>query len=343
MLYKVLKKSNYEIFIKTLIEKYEFIGPRRKDKAIHDFVPIKNISELDTNYMKTTIPPAKKLLFPPSEQLVAYEVGERIEVRPVIESGEKILFGINAWDINGMNFLDRFFTTDFIDENYISKRKKLIVIGVDSEPTETNFSPSMGAEYAKDGFDIYLTELKDRYFIRIATAKGNEIIEFYAKTQDVSDRDFKDYDKYMENYRMKFKLDVDIKNFYDSFESIYDNEHFWKEIAKDCYSCGSCNLVCPTCFCFNVRDDMELNLKDGKKIREWDSCMIPEYGLVAGGHNFRPDKENRLKQRYRCKLKTFVDKFGKYACVGCGRCIETCLAKINIAEDINSVKKEVSV
>jgi succinate dehydrogenase/fumarate reductase-like Fe-S protein len=71
--------------------------------------------------------------------------------------------------------------------------------------------------------------------------------------------------------------------------------------------------------------------------------MIPEYGLVAGGHNFRPDKENRLKQRYRCKLKTFVDKFGKYACVGCGRCIETCLAKINIAEDINSVKKEVSV
>ena len=214
---------------------------------------------------------------------------------------------------------------------------------MDSEPTETNFSPSMGAEYAKDGFDIYLTELKNKYFVRIATPKGNEIVEIYAKTRDASAEDFKEYDKYMEDYRMKFKVDVDIKNFYDNFELAYSNEDFWREIAKDCYSCGSCNLVCPTCFCFNVKDDIELNLKDGSKTREWDSCMIPEYGLVAGGHNFRPDKENRLKQRYRCKLKTFVDKFGKYACVGCGRCIEACLAKINIAEDINSVKKEVSI
>ena len=68
---------------------------------------------------------------------------------------------------------------------------------------------------------------------------------------------------------------------------------------------------------------MELNLKVGNRLREWDSCMIPDYGLVAGGHNFRPNKENRLKQRYRCKLKTFMDRFNTYACVGCGRCIET--------------------
>lgn len=343
MLYKVLDKGAYRDFVKALISEYEFIGPKKKDKSEHDFVLIKDISELDTNYMRTTIPPAKKILFPPNEQLVAYELGENINVRSVVESSKKILFGINAWDINGMNFLDEFFTTDFIDENYISKRKKLIVIGMDSEPTETNFSPSIGAEYAKDGFDIYLTELKNRYFVRIATPKGNEILEKYTKVNDAIAEDFKEYNKYMDNYRMKFKMSVDIKSFYDDFESIYDNGGFWKKIAKDCYSCGSCNLVCPTCFCFNVKDDIELNLKNGKKIREWDSCMIPEYGLVAGGHNFRPDKENRLKKRYRCKLKTFIDKFGKYACVGCGRCIEACLAKINIAEDINLVKKEVSI
>lgn len=71
--------------------------------------------------------------------------------------------------------------------------------------------------------------------------------------------------------------------------------------------------------------------------------MIPEYGLVAGGHNFRPSASNRLKQRYRCKLKTFVDKFGYFSCVGCGRCVEACLAQINIYEDINTIKKEVTV
>ncbi|GAG73763.1 unnamed protein product, partial [marine sediment metagenome] len=154
MLYKVLEKSVYDDFIKALISEYEFIGPKKKDRSVHDFVIIKDISELDTNYMRTTIPPAKKLLFPPNEELVAYEIGKKIEVRPVVEGSEKILFGVNAWDINGMNFLDRVFTTDFIDENYISKRKKLIVIGMDIEPTETNFSMSMGAEYAKDGVSI---------------------------------------------------------------------------------------------------------------------------------------------------------------------------------------------
>jgi len=343
MLYKVLEKDVYKDFVKTLISKYEFIGPKKKDSAVHDFVPIKNISELDSGYIRTTIPPAKKLLFPPLEKLVNYEIGEKINVTPVLESSEKILFGINAWDINGMNFLDRFFSTNFIDDNYIEKRKKLLVIGMDSEPAETNFSPSMGAEYAKDGFDIYLTELEKRYFARVATPKGNEIIESYAKVKDASAEDFKEYDRYMDNYRMKFKLSADIKSFYDNFESIYDDEDFWKRIAKNCYSCGSCNLVCPTCFCFNIRDDIELDQKSGSKIREWDSCMIPDYGLVAGGHNFRPDKENRLKQRYRCKLKTFIDRFGNYACVGCGRCIEACMAGINIAEDINSVKKEVSM
>jgi len=343
MLYKVLGKDIYKDFLKALISDFEFIGPVKKDKAVYDFVPIKNISEMDTNYKTTTIPPAKKILFLPTERLVTYEVGKNIKVSPVNESSEKILFGINAWDINGMNFLDEFFTRDFIDENYIQKRKKLIVIGMDSQPNENNFALSMGTEYARDGFDIYLTELKDKYFVRIGTARGNEIIEKYTKSSEASAGDFKEYDRYMDNYRMKFNLNVDIKNFYDNFELIYNDEEFWKKIAKNCYSCGSCNLVCPTCFCFNVKDDIELNLKKGNKTREWDSCMIPEYGLVAGGHNFRADKENRLKQRYRCKLKTFLDKFGKYACVGCGRCIEACLAKINIAEDINSVKKEVSV
>jgi len=343
MLYKVMSRDVYNDFVKSLISDYELIGPKKKDKAVYDFVPIKDISELDTNYTKTTIPPAKKILFPPAEKLITYEINKTINIKSVIEGSQKVLFGINAWDIYGMNFLDKFFTTDFVDENYVHRRKNLIVIGMDSEPTETNFSLSMGCEYAKDGFDLYLTELKDKYFIRVATAKGDEILNKYAETSNAKAEDFKEYNKYMDDYRLKFKLNVDIKNFYDNFELIYNDEEFWKRIAKNCYSCGSCNLVCPTCFCFNVRDDIELNLKDGNKIREWDSCMIPEYGLVAGGHNFRPDKENRLKQRYRCKLKTFLDKFGRYACVGCGRCIEACLAKINIAEDINSVKKEVSV
>jgi len=348
MLYKVLKKDDYEKFVKSLINDFEFIGPVKKDSITHDFMKINSFDQLDTNYKKTTIAPAKKVLYPSKETLIKYELGQEIKINAEkLDENEKILFGIDACDVNGLNFLDKFFSTDLVDDYYFERRKKLIVIGLDRMPSETNFSLSMGKEFAKDGFDLFLTDLKDRFFVRVGSLRGHQLLQKYANFSDATSKDFKDYNKYMDDYRNSFKLKVDINNFYDNFEQIYDNDKFWEKIAKDCYSCGSCCLVCPTCFCFNVRDDMELNLKNGNRIREWDSCMIPDYGLVAGGHNFRPTKENRLKQRYRCKLKTFSDKFGTNACVGCGRCIEACLAKINIAEDINAVnnavKKEVNV
>ena len=343
MLYKILKKDDYSEFLKKLISGYNLVGPVKRDSAVHDFSKIKDVGQIDTDIKKTTIPPAKKILFPSTEKLITYEIDDVIKVKAPIESEEIILFGIDACDVNAINFYDRFFSTDFVDENYFEKRNKLTVIGLDRMPTDTSFALSMGMEYAKEGFDLFLTDLGDRYFARIATEKGNELIENHATTSPATEKDFRDYDKWMDEYRSQFKLAVNVDSFYDNFEIVYDDEEFWNKVSEKCYSCGSCNLVCPTCFCFNVRDDMELNLKTGNKTREWDSCMIPNYGLVAGGHNFRPTKANRLKQRYRCKIKTFIDRFGTYACVGCGRCIEACLAKINIAEDVNSVKKEVNL
>jgi sulfhydrogenase subunit beta (sulfur reductase) len=343
MLYKVLGKKDYSVFLSSLISKYDLIGPKKIKDGIYDFVPIKNLNEIDISYKKTTLPPAKKLLFPSIEELLSYKFEEKINITQINQNSEKILFAINAWDLNGVNFLDRIFTTDFIDENYMEKRNKLMIIGMDTEPDENNFACQMGSEYVKSGFDLFLSDLGERYFVRVATSKGNELLTKYATVTEASEKDFIDYDKFMKQYRKKFKSKIDIEDFHENFEITYGKNQLWDKLSKNCFSCGSCNLVCPTCFCFNVKDDMKISLKEGIKSREWDSCMICDYGLVAGGHNFRPTRSNRLKQRYRCKLKTFIDKFGVFSCVGCGRCIEACLAKINICEDINSIQKEVSV
>jgi sulfhydrogenase subunit beta (sulfur reductase) len=342
MLYKVLDKNNYKDFLSGLIKSFNVIGPKKINKVLHDFLPIKNFEDLDTGYIRTTLPPAKKILFPSEEGLVSY-TSDAVDIKPLIESEEQILFGINAWDLNGMNFLDRIFTTDFVDDNYAAKREKLIVIGMDTLPSDSNFAVEMGAEYARSGFDLFMTDIGNKYFIRVATPRGSELLSKFAKVSEAAAADFNAYNKATDNYLKQFKISVDVSNLHENFEMTYSKNELWDRLSKNCFSCGSCNLVCPTCFCFNVKDDMKIDLKTGIKSREWDSCMIPDYGLVAGGHNFRPAKANRLKQRYRCKLKTFMDKFGSYSCVGCGRCVEACLAKINIYEDINAVKKEVSL
>ena len=67
----------------------------------------------------------------------------------------------------------------------------------------------------------------------------------------------------------------------------------WEELSRTCFSCGTCNLVCPTCYCFDVADDLNLDAVSGNRTRTWDGCMLPHFALVAGGHNFRPAPASR--------------------------------------------------
>ena len=112
-------------------------------------------------------------------------------------------------------------------------------------------------------------------------------------------------------------------------ELSWDNP-LWEELGEKCLSCGACTIVCPTCPCFNVFDEINLKQTEGRRIRQWDSCMFREYSMVAGGHNFRESRAERLKLRFTHKLQAFVGKFGEPACVGCGRCIDTCPVDIDI-------------
>jgi ferredoxin len=108
----------------------------------------------------------------------------------------------------------------------------------------------------------------------------------------------------------------------------------WAERAQLCHSCGSCNLVCPTCYCFDVQDDVGWDLQNGTRSRRWDGCLLSDFALVAGGHNFRHRREQRYRHRYYRKGKYLWDRMGQIACVGCGRCITACTTKIANPVDV---------
>jgi ferredoxin len=56
--------------------------------------------------------------------------------------------------------------------------------------------------------------------------------------------------------------------------------------------------------------------------------MLSEFAVVAGNHNFRPDKAERFRHRYYRKGKYIPDTIGQTGCVGCGRCVTACVANI---------------
>jgi ferredoxin len=103
---------------------------------------------------------------------------------------------------------------------------------------------------------------------------------------------------------------------------------FWEEKAGKCLSCGTCNLVCPTCYCFDVLDDMELDLSNGERLRRWDGCLLQDFARVATGENFRETRASRYRHRFFRKGLYLFKVLGDVACVGCGRCASSCLPDI---------------
>jgi len=73
------------------------------------------------------------------------------------------------------------------------------------------------------------------------------------------------------------------------------------------------------------------------RMRVWDACTAPNYRTIAGGHNSRPLKGQRIRNRYYCKFHYYLKDFGALGCVGCGRCIDDCPVNIDIAEMLRTV------
>jgi len=114
------------------------------------------------------------------------------------------------------------------------------------------------------------------------------------------------------------------------------NHDLWARLADRCLSCRLCTYICPTCRCFDVRDD-ETPSGDIERLRAWDSCMAEGYRRIAGGHNPRPTKMERLRNRFYCKFCYYPRDFGPVACVGCGRCIAKCPVNMDIVEVLEGV------
>ena len=112
--------------------------------------------------------------------------------------------------------------------------------------------------------------------------------------------------------------------------------------ADRCFSCGSCVLVCPTCYCFHVEEEVDLSLQAGRRTRTWDGCMMEGFASAAGGHNFRETPANRLRHRILRKGKYLPEHFHLPGCVGCGRCAQACVADIaSPLEIINEMNRSI--
>jgi len=87
-----------------------------------------------------------------------------------------------------------------------------------------------------------------------------------------------------------------------------------------------------------VVDEPALDQVTGVRYRRWDGCQMRGFASVAGGGNFRAKRSDRIRHRILRKGKYIKEKFGRFACVGCGRCGRSCLADIDILDIFRQLK-----
>ena len=324
----VITKEDLKSMVEGLAKEMEVVGVKsRHGKYVYD--RITSFEELCLNYDVTVMPPTKYLL-PAKETLLKFKVGDESKVEPVIEEFPRAIISIHPYDIKAIELLDEAFMATNPDPNYIARRQNTIIIGVDClNPSPKSFAPSMGTNLTETGFDLLLTDIGTDYVVTVGSEKGADLLAKYVQVREPTGDEIAKQKAVRDEALAKYKLSLDIpkERLPKLLEESYDDP-YWESRSETCLSCGSCVMVCPTCFCFDVQDEVALNLKEGERFRHWDGCVLVDFAKVATGENFRHDKASRFRHRMFRKGKYILERYGRFGCVGCGRCAIACLAEI---------------
>jgi ferredoxin len=351
-----LKASSLARFLRNLSRDHGVFAPLRLNGST-SFKPIAFLDEgyeLDVDRIPTHYS-AKKFFLPPKEALFDWELlPHKVEVKPSLPSlaelesrPKKIIFGIRGCDVAAVDFMNQFFGQKYADPYYANNAARTAKITL-ACPRESKycFCRTYGTwTRVKDADVVMVPASRSTFTLRASTRLGEEILsKNKGLLKTASGAEVKRAEKMLQEgpkengsrllpiEKLQAFLALDEHKMLESKE--------WVKVGEKCFACAACTLVCPTCSCFDSVEEPNLDFRSGTRNRVWDSCMLMDFTRMAGDYYARRDITARLRWRILHKLRYPTERFGLNGCVGCGRCIEICLADIDHRKVATGVLKE---
>jgi len=278
-----------------------------------------------------------------SESMGRY--GRSVATATATPTDSLTIVGVRACELKAIRYLDKVLLDgDFHDPAYEAKRRAMTIVSCDClDCTDSCFCTLVGGRpFADEGFDINLTGLSDGWVVEVLSDKGHRL--FATKPPRATPEQLEQRDQVrramtqrIEAQNVRWSLRVE-----DSTPTRLPEAggEGWQKFAADCVECGACNTVCPTCYCFYLYDQ-HAGSEEFERVRTWDSCLLSTYHRMAGGSHVkitpRPQLLARLANRVLHKFTYSPQQHGMLSCVGCGRCIDACLGRIDIRQMVREL------
>jgi ferredoxin len=317
-------------WLDRLAQEVDLIAPRDVDGHVL-YRPVASGEEVLLDYERPELS-AKDYLLPATEVILRFEQqGKDVRLEEVLPDRRQVLFGIRPCDGHGIRAIDALFLEqDPPDRYYQHHRERTVLVGMAcTRMWEGCFCTSVGGGPADPTYlDVLVRPAERGYFLQPVTPRGVAILEGLEVTES------KGEPLPVEEYNEPVPVTEPAK-----WRPLF-GDRVWMRHGERCLSCRICTYVCPTCRCFDVTDrvvEVRPGVTRTERIRVWDGCTSTNYRRVAGGHNPRPTKPERLRNRFYCKFCYYPEDFGPLGCVGCGRCIVACPVDIDITEVMRDV------
>jgi len=325
-----IKKESLPEFLGSLKKNFEVIVPAKNASGASCFQEYEG-QELFLG-ARTDFSP-KKYFKPPKEKIFSFrKKSPSYDIAEEIDETKRVIFGVRPCDTHALDTLDKLFLKFFgEDPFYATRRKNTVIIALQcAKACENGFCASLGTS-KPEGHDLLFIERGQDFFVRPETAQGKALLDkkFFRPTSDAEPSTRIICGKELETKSLP-------ENLYKNF-----SHPIWAKEAERCLSCTNCTQACPTCYCYTTCDDFEFGSdSESARSRLLDSCQLKRFTQVAGGHVFRESRTARLRQFVLHKLSYYKKNHGTQLCVGCGRCISVCPAKIDLTFIANTIQKE---